>query len=97
MLFGITYLMRGPPIPGAARRPRSLAAMAFEEDVSQSLEEALALLDRLGERTRNIYVLFRFGKMRREQIADLYGIASSEVERHLIIAMMELANHLDPE
>ena len=40
----------------------------------ESDRAALRALDELGERTRDIYVLFRLEDMRQRQIAALYGV-----------------------
>lgn len=56
-----------------------------------SLNEALALLEGLGERTRNIFVLFRLENMKQKEIAALYGIGQSTVEKHVMRAVMHLA------
>lgn len=63
----------------------------FEGDVSKRPEDALAHLDRLGVRTKNIFILFRLQGMRQGEIAAMYGISAAEVERHLQAAMVELA------
>lgn len=73
----------------------SSAAVSFEEKVPKCLEEALARLDRLGHRTKNIFILFRLQGMQQDEIATLYGMTRSDVERHLVIAMVELAKYLD--
>jgi RNA polymerase sigma factor (sigma-70 family) len=58
-----------------------------------SLHEVLALLDQLGERTRNIFVLFRLETMKQKDIAAFYGIGQSTVEKHVMKAMLHLAAH----
>ena len=63
----------------------------------ERLDQALTLLDRLGERTKNIFILFRLQGMRREEIVALYGIALSEVDRHIVLAMVELVKLDGPE
>jgi RNA polymerase sigma-70 factor (ECF subfamily) len=56
-----------------------------------ALKEALEILEELGERTRNIFVLFRLEKMKQKDIAAAYGIAQSTVEKHVMRAVMHLA------
>lgn len=56
-----------------------------------SLEEVRRTLDELGERTRDIFVLFRLERMKQKDIAALYGIAQSTVEKHVMRATMHLA------
>jgi RNA polymerase sigma factor (sigma-70 family) len=57
----------------------------------ESLADVLRALDELGERTRSIYVLFRLENMKQKDIAKLYGIAPSTVEKHVMKAMVFLA------
>jgi RNA polymerase sigma-70 factor (ECF subfamily) len=56
-----------------------------------SLAEALHALNELGERTRNIFVLFRLENMKQKDIAAYYGIAQSTVEKHVVKAVLHLA------
>jgi RNA polymerase sigma-70 factor (ECF subfamily) len=56
-----------------------------------SLKEALGVLDQLGERTRDIFVLFRLENMKQKDIAAFYGIAQSTVEKHIMKAVAYLA------
>lgn len=57
-----------------------------------SLEDVVRTLDQLGERTRNIFVLFRLEKMRHKDIAERYGISISSVEKHVMRATVHLAS-----
>ena len=61
----------------------------------QSLQLVLAVLDRLGERTRDIFLLHRLEYMKYREIADLYGISQSAVEKHMMKALAHLAKHMD--
>jgi len=56
-----------------------------------SLKEALGLLEELDARTRNIFVLFRLENMKQKDIAALYGIGQSTVEKHVMKAVLHLA------
>ena len=56
-----------------------------------TLADVLHTLDELGERTRNIFILFRLENMKQKDIAALYGIAQSTVEKHVMRAMLHLA------
>lgn len=58
---------------------------------NDSLKEALALLEELGERTRDIFVLFRLENMKQKDIAAAYGIGLSTVEKHVMRAVIHLA------
>ncbi len=57
----------------------------------ESLAEALHTLGELGERTRDIFILFRLENVKQRDIAALYGIAQSTVEKHVCRAMLHLA------
>jgi RNA polymerase sigma-70 factor (ECF subfamily) len=56
-----------------------------------SLQEVLGLLQELNPRTRNIFVLFRLENMKQKDIAALYGIGQSTVEKHVMKAVLHLA------
>ncbi len=60
-----------------------------------ALNDAMRILDDLGERTRNIFLLYRLENMKQKDIAALYGIGQSTVEKHVMKAMMHLAKKLD--
>ena len=57
----------------------------------ESYAEVLAALDELGQRTRDIYVLFRLESMKQKEIAALFGIARSTVEKEVMKATLHLA------
>ena len=57
-----------------------------------SLADVLRSLDELGELTRNIFILFRLENMKQKDIAALYGIGHSTVEKHVVKAVLHLAN-----
>jgi RNA polymerase sigma-70 factor (ECF subfamily) len=56
----------------------------------ENLTEVLACLDELGERTKNIFILFRLEGMRHKGIAAFYGISVSTVEKHVMAAVLHL-------
>jgi RNA polymerase sigma factor (sigma-70 family) len=58
----------------------------------ESLSEVLKSLDQLGEKTRNIFILFRLENMKQREIAELYGIGQSTVEKHVMKATLYLAS-----
>ena len=60
-------------------------------DGETSLAEVMRALDELSELTRNVFVLFRLEHMKQKDIAALYGIAQSTVEKHVMRAMLHLA------
>ena len=57
----------------------------------ESLSEVLASLDELGERTRDMFILFRLENMKQQDIAALYGCSRSTVEKHVTKAVLHLA------
>jgi RNA polymerase sigma-70 factor (ECF subfamily) len=57
-----------------------------------SLADVLRSLEELGELTRNIFILFRLENMKQKDIAALYGIGQSTVEKHVVKAVLHLAN-----
>jgi RNA polymerase sigma-70 factor (ECF subfamily) len=57
----------------------------------ESLFEVLSCLEELGERTRSIFILFQLEGMKQKDIAALYGLGLSTVERHVMSAVLHLA------
>jgi RNA polymerase sigma-70 factor (ECF subfamily) len=62
-----------------------------------TLKEVLKALDELSEMTRNIFVLFRLENMQQKEIAALYGIGQSTVEKHVMKAMRHLSTRCSSE
>jgi RNA polymerase sigma factor (sigma-70 family) len=56
-----------------------------------TLREALQTLEELGERTRDIFILFRLENMKQRDIAKALGIGQSTVEKHVMKATLHLA------
>jgi RNA polymerase sigma factor (sigma-70 family) len=57
----------------------------------QSLANVLRALDELDERTRDAFILHRLEGMRHAEIADLFGVSVSSVEKYIIKAIAHLA------
>jgi RNA polymerase sigma-70 factor (ECF subfamily) len=57
----------------------------------ESLAEVLQSLDELGERTKSIFILFRLEGMKQKEIAALYDMGLSTVEKHVMAAVLHLA------
>lgn len=57
----------------------------------ESLADALKALDRLGDKTRDIFILHRLENLKHREIAELYGLSASSVEKHVIKATLFLA------
>ncbi len=53
--------------------------------------EVVRALGELKERTRDIYLLFRLEQMKHREIAVLYGISQSTVEKEIMRATLHLA------
>jgi len=62
----------------------------------ESLTEVLRALDELGDRTRDIFMLFRLEKMKHRDIAAIYGMTVSAVEKHIAKAGVHLARRFGP-
>lgn len=56
-----------------------------------SLNEAFQLLEELGERSRDIFVLFRLQNVKQKDIATAFGISQSTVEKHVMRVVQHLA------
>jgi RNA polymerase sigma factor (sigma-70 family) len=63
----------------------------------QALASVLAALKELPERTRSIFILFRLEQMRQRDIADLYGVSTRAVEKHIVKASLHLRARLGDE
>jgi RNA polymerase sigma factor (sigma-70 family) len=57
----------------------------------ESLHDVWRTLNELGERTRDIFILFRLERMKQKDIAALFGIGQSTVEKHVMRATLHLA------
>jgi len=62
----------------------------------ESLADVLRTLDALGDKTRDIYILFRLENMKQREIASLLGIGQSTVEKHVVKATAHLARLYGP-
>jgi RNA polymerase sigma factor (sigma-70 family) len=84
---------------GAVIRWDDTATFAMTEESSperilsnmQELHAVVAALQDLGERTRDVFMLFRLEQMKHGEIAQLYGISVSAVEKHVAKAVAHLA------
>ncbi len=63
----------------------------------EDLAEVLRSLGELGERTKSIFVLFRLEGMKQKDIAALYGMGVSTVEKHVMLATLHLAKRFGPK
>lgn len=60
----------------------------------ESLNQAVMALRELNERTRAIFILFRLENMKQRDIANMFGISVSAVEKHVARAIAHLACRL---
>ena len=60
-------------------------------DSRQSLTLVLSVLEELDERSRDAFILHRLEGMKHAQIASLYGVSISSVEKYIIKALALLA------
>ncbi|MBL8267995.1 RNA polymerase sigma factor [Steroidobacter sp.] len=77
----------------ASEKEPELVEVFYPERVvasRDSLQHVAALLSELDDRTRNIFVLFKLEGMKQKQIAELYGIGQSTVEKHVMKATAHL-------
>lgn len=57
----------------------------------QELRVVAAALQELNDRTRDVFMLFRLERMKHGEIAQLFGISVSAVEKHVAKAVAHLA------
>lgn len=62
----------------------------------ETIAEVLQALDELGQRTKDIYILFRLEGMKQKDIAELYGLGRSTVEKEVMRATLHLALRFGP-
>ncbi|MBI1181981.1 MAG: sigma-70 family RNA polymerase sigma factor [Alphaproteobacteria bacterium] len=60
----------------------------------ENLKVAMEALGQLREQTRDIFLLHRLEKMKHQEIAELYGISVSAVEKHIIKALAHLTKRM---
>jgi RNA polymerase sigma factor (sigma-70 family) len=60
-------------------------------DSRQHLESVIEALEQLDERCRDAFILHRLEGMKHAQIAELYGVSVSSVEKYIIKALAVLA------
>ena len=77
-------LSQSPPLIEARAPDRVLMSQ-------ESLGEVLRAIDELGERTRDIFILYKLEKMKHREIGALYGLSASAVEKYVRKATAHLA------
>ena len=63
----------------------------------QSLAQVIDALQELSERTRAIFILHRLEKLKKAEIAAMFAMSVSGVDKHLIKAMIHLHTRLKDE
>jgi RNA polymerase sigma factor (sigma-70 family) len=61
----------------------------------RTLADVLATLQELSERTRAIFYLYRLENLKIREIAAIYGISASAVEKHVSKALLHLTQRQD--
>ena len=88
---------RGERYAEVARRNDSAEELSPERVIQgrETLRSVLTALGRLNEQTRDIFLLHRLENMKYHEIAKLYGISASAVEKHMMKALASVAKHMD--
>jgi RNA polymerase sigma factor (sigma-70 family) len=60
----------------------------------RTLEDAISAFDELSERTRAMFYLYRFENLKVREIAELYGISVSGVEKQISRALLHLTRRM---
>jgi RNA polymerase sigma factor (sigma-70 family) len=81
-------------MPGSGRdRPRGPGSGAGAAG-RESLGEVSDALRELPDRTRAIFLLFRLEGMKQSELAALYGVSVSAVQKHILKAMTHLTRRV---
>ena len=62
----------------------------------QALQRALQCLEELDERTRDAFILHRLEGLKYAEIADVFGVSVSSVEKYIIKALAHLMRRMGP-
>jgi RNA polymerase sigma-70 factor (ECF subfamily) len=79
------------PTPGDCLGPERVVAGR------QSLRQVIDALQELPERTRTIFILHRLEKLKKAEVAALFGLSISGIDKHLIKALTHLHECLGEE
>jgi RNA polymerase sigma factor (sigma-70 family) len=66
-------------------------------DSRQSLDSVLRALDELDERTRDVFILHRLEGMKHAELATLYGVSVSSIEKYIMKALARVAMRAGPD
>ena len=60
----------------------------------EALQRVYKALGKLSPQTRDIFLLFKLEQMKQRQIAEIYGISVSAVEKHIVAALTHVAKEV---
>lgn len=60
----------------------------------EALQRVHKALGKLSPQTRDIFLLFKLEQMKQRQIAEIYGISVSAVEKHIVAALTHVTKEL---
>jgi RNA polymerase sigma-70 factor (ECF subfamily) len=61
----------------------------------EQLEIVFEALAEVSQRTRDIFVLYRLENMKQRDIAALYGVSVSAIEKHVVKALAHLTERFE--
>ncbi len=64
---------------------------------TERLKRALAIIDSLPDRRREVFLMHRINEMTHLQISRRLGISTKTVEKHISLAMVQLSREIDRE
>ena len=74
----------------------AIADLLSRQSGTPSWDGLVLALDELGERAKHVFILFRLEGRKQKDIAALYGISVSAVEKHIMAAMLHLMKRFGP-
>ena len=92
----------GPLVPLAGETGVGPVDAKLREEISpervllgkEALERVHKALAKLSPQTRDIFLLFKLEQMKQKQIAEIYGISVSAVEKHIVAALTHVTKEL---
>jgi RNA polymerase sigma-70 factor (ECF subfamily) len=92
----------GPLLSLESEERGNEAAAKLHEEISpervllgkEALQRVHKALGKLSPQTRDIFLLFKLEQMKQKQIAEIYGISVSAVEKHIVAALTHVTKEL---
>jgi RNA polymerase sigma-70 factor (ECF subfamily) len=92
----------GPLVPLETDNGPSPADAKLREEIDpervllgkEALQRVHKALGKLSPQTRDIFLLFKLEQMKQKQIAEIYGISVSAVEKHIVAALTHVTREL---